>query len=115
MTRARPASSLAYQLTASTCLPPMSSVSEASAEVEMPCGHQRSVARSSSSQAKAQSTARPISGATKERCGPAVEVRQHGVEPDPTAEQGRQRVDLADVLVGARRCTPTVTTPTYRR
>ena len=61
--------SLAYQLTASTFRPPMSSVSEASAEVVMPCGHQR---RSQVSRLRQRRPVRALSAGTgqrRTRCG----------------------------------------------
>ena len=92
-----PSASFAYQDTTTTRRPPTVSVSEASAEVEMPCGHQRVVRRSSRSQVSACRAASP---GAKPASGSSVEVVEHAVEADVSAQQAGQRVDARGVLVG---------------
>ena len=90
--------SWAYHVVTITRRPAMSPVSDASAEVEMPCGHQWRVRRSSASQVSARWTARP--GAQPRRAR-RLRSSRHCVDAHPPAEQLRERVDLGDVLIGS--------------
>ena len=98
-----PGRSLAYHETTSIRRPSTSSVSEASAEVEIPCGHQRRSRRSSASHVSARCTAQP--GARVRR---ARRFRSSSRTGSPTRPPSRSASSsISSTFSSVRtRCTP---------